>query len=115
MGRTYTIHHHPLPLRDWMHEHQRLVRSSLGLTIAMLIVAIAAPTASMVRDAIAEHTEPLVNGGELIPATTLPREWSWSLEPITFDHMYRQSEPHAVSDHTRDAHVSFIARRRSDR
>jgi hypothetical protein len=104
MGRIYTIQHHPLPLRDWIHEHQRLVRSSLGLTIAMLVVAIAAPTVSMVRNAIAEHTGPWVEGAEVISTTALPREWSWSLEPVTFDHMYRQGESHAAIDYTRDAH-----------
>ncbi len=42
------------------------MRSSLGLTIAVLVVAIVAPTVSMVRDAIAEHTEPLAKGAEVI-------------------------------------------------
>ena len=60
------------------------MRSSLGLTIAVLVVAIVAPTVSMVRDAIAEHTEPLAKRAAVISTTALPRELSWSLEPITF-------------------------------
>ena len=102
MGRTYIIHHHPLPLRHWLHEHPRLVRSSFGLIIAILAVAIAAPTVSMVRDAIAEHTGPLAKGAEVVSAAVLPREWSRSLKPITFDHMYRQGEPQAAIAYTRD-------------
>lgn len=102
MGKAYTIQHHPLPLRFWIHEHQWLVRSSLGLTIAILVVAIAAPTVSMVRDAIAEQTEPLFKGADVISTTALPREWSWSRKPITFDHMYRQGAQHAVVNYTRD-------------
>jgi hypothetical protein len=102
MGRTYIIQHHPLPLRYWLHEHQQLVGSSLGLIIVILAAAIATVTVSMVRDAIAGHTEPLANGAEVVATTALPREWSWSLEPTTFDHMYRQSEPRAAVDYTRD-------------
>ena len=102
MGRAYTIQHHPLPLRYWLHEHQWLVSSSLGLIIAILAVVVAALTISVVRDAIAEHTEPLVKGAEVISASALPSEWSWSLEPTTFDHMYRQGEAHAAVDYTRD-------------
>ena len=63
----------------------------------------------MVRDAIAKHTEPLAKGAEVISTTALPREWSLSLEPITFDHMYRQSEPHAVIDYTRDVHRKYYS------
>ncbi len=103
MGRAHTIQHHPLPLRIWMHGHQSLVRSSLALTIAMLAVAIAALTVPMVRDAIADHAAPLVQGTEAITTTALPREWSWTREPITFDHMYRQSEPHAAISFIRGA------------
>jgi hypothetical protein len=102
MGRTYAIQYHPLPLRYWIHEHQRLVRSSFGLIITILAVAIAAATVSMVRDAIAQHTEPLATGAEVISATALPREWSWTLEPVSFDHMYRQGEPQAAIAFTRD-------------
>jgi hypothetical protein len=109
MGRTYTIHHHPLPLRYWLHEHQWLASFSLGLIIAILAVAIAAPTVSMVRDAIAEHTEPLAKGAEVVSTTALPREWSWSRAPITFDHMYRDSEPYAVIDYTRDVHRTYYS------
>ena len=102
MGRTYAIQYHPLPLRYWIHEHQRLVRSSFGLIIAILVAAIAVPAVSMVRDAIAQHTEPLAQGANLISTTELPREWSRSPEPITFDHMYRQGEPQAAIAYTRD-------------
>ena len=102
MGRAYIVQYHPLPLRHWLHEHQWLVHSGLGLIIAMLVVAIAVPTLSMVRAAIADHTEPSAKGAEVIPTTALPREWKWSVEPITFDHMVRHSEPHALNDYTRD-------------
>lgn len=102
MGRDHTIQFHPLPLRRWLHEHQWLVRTGLGLTIAMLIVAIASSTVSMVRAAIADQGGAFATGAEAITNATLPREWSWSIEPVTFDHMYRDSEPHAVIDYTRD-------------
>jgi hypothetical protein len=115
MGRTYIIQHHPLPLRYWLHEHHWLVSSSLGLIIAILAIAIAAPTASMVRAAIAEHTGPAARATEVIAATALPREWIWSLEPISFDHMYRQSAPHAVVDYTRDLTGTYYSPRRSGR
>jgi len=104
MGRAYIIQYRPLSLRYWIHDHQRFVRSSMGLIIAILVVAIAAPTVSMVQAAIAEHTEPSAEGAEVISTTALPREWSWSLEPITFDHMYRESEPHAAIHYTRNMH-----------
>ncbi len=109
MRRAYMIQHHPLPLRGWLHEYQLLVRIGLGLIIAILVVAIAATTVSMVRAAIADHTEPSAKGAEVISTAALPREWRWSVEPITFDHMYRHSESHAVTDYTRDlsrAHYS---------
>lgn len=102
MGRTYVIQYRPLPLRYWIHEHQQLVRSSLGLIIAILVVAIAAPTVSMVQAAIAEHTEPSAEGAQVISTNVLPREWSWSLKPITFDHMYRDSAPHTAVEYTRN-------------
>jgi len=103
MRRANTIQHHPLPLRNRMHERQSLVRPSMALTIAMLAVSIAALTVPMVRDAIAGHAAPLVGGTEAITTTALPREWSWTREPITFDHMFRQSEPHASISFTRGA------------
>jgi hypothetical protein len=109
MGWADTIRHHALPLRDWIHEHQWLVRSSLGLMIVILTVAIARPTVSMVRDAIAEHTEPLAKGTEAISTAALPREWRWSIDPITFDHMYRQSVPHAVNDYVRDVRREYYS------
>ena len=115
MGSTYTIQHHPLPLRYWLHEHQCLLRSSLGLIIAMLAVAIAAPTVSMARDAIAEHTEPSAKGTEATSTTALPGEWSWSLEPITLHHMYRHGEPQAVIDCTRACRTRITAGRPSSR
>jgi hypothetical protein len=102
MGRTYTIQHHPLPLRYWLHEHQQLVGSSLALIVVILAAALATVTVSMVRDAIAQQTEPLAQGAELVSTTELPREWSRSPEPITFDHMYRQGEPQAAIAYTRD-------------
>ena len=115
MGRAHVIHHHPLPLSDWRHEHHLLVSFSMGLIIAMLATAIAAPTASMVRAAIAEHTEPRVVAADVKPAAVLPREWSWSIEPISFDHMYRQSESHAVADYTRDLTSTYYNTSRGDR
>jgi hypothetical protein len=103
MGRTHTIQHHPLPLRYWLHEHQQLVGSSLALIVVILAAALATVTISTVRDAIAQHTEPLATGAEVISATALPSEWAtWSPEPITFDHMYRQGEPQAAISYTRD-------------
>jgi hypothetical protein len=102
MGRAYIIQYRPLPLRYWIHDHQRLVRSSLGLIIATLAVAIAAPMVSMVQAAITEHTEPSAEGAEVISTAVLPSEWAWSLEPITFDHMYRDGEPRAAVGYTRD-------------
>jgi hypothetical protein len=44
----------------------------------------------------------LAQGANLISTTELPREWSRSPEPITFDHMYRQGEPQAAIAYTRD-------------
>ncbi len=102
MGRTYIVQYHPIPLRDWLHERQWFVRTSLGLIIAMLVAAIVVPTVSMVRTAIADYTEPAAIGAEVISTTEMPREWRWSVKPITFDHMYRHSEPKAVLDYTRD-------------
>jgi hypothetical protein len=107
MGRTYTIQHHPLPLRYWLHEHQQLVGSSLALIVVILAAALATVTVSMIRDATAEHTGPLADGAEVISTTALPSEWSWSLEPTTFDHMYRQSEPRAVADFIRNPTRSY--------
>jgi hypothetical protein len=108
MGRTYTIQHHPLPLRYWLHEHQQLVGSSLALIVVILAAAIATVTISVIRDATAEHTEPLAAGAEVISTTALPSEWTMrSREPITFDHMYRQSEPRAVSDFIRNPARSY--------
>ena len=109
MRRAYMIQYHPLSPRDWLHECQWLVRTSLGLIIAILVVAIAATTVSMVRAAIADHTEPSAKGAEVISTTALPREWRWSVEPITFDHMYRHSEPHAVTDYTRDLSRTYYS------
>jgi hypothetical protein len=103
MGKTYAIQYHPLPLRYWLHEHQWLVGSSLGLIVVILAATLATVSVSMVRDAIAEHTEPSVIGAEVISATALPSEWTtWSREPITFDHMYRGSAPHAGIDFIRN-------------
>jgi hypothetical protein len=102
MGWAYAIQHHPHPLCNWIRGHQWLARASLGLMIAILTVATAGPTVSVVRDAIAEQIEPLAKEAEVIPAAALPREWRWSIDPITFDHMYRQSAPHAVMDYVRD-------------
>jgi hypothetical protein len=109
MGRAYIIQYRPLSLRYWIHDHQRLVRSSLGLIIAILVAAIAAPTVSMVQAAIAEQTAPSAEGAAVISTTALPREWAWSLEPITFDHMYRDSEPHAAVDYTRDLSRNYYS------
>jgi hypothetical protein len=92
MGWAYTIQYRPLPLRYWLHEHQWLVSSSLGLIIVILAVAFAAPTVSMVRAAIAEHTEPSAKGAEVVSTTALPREWRWERDPIRFDHMYREGQ-----------------------
>jgi len=103
MGRTYIIHYHPFSLHDWMHEHQWFVRSSFGLIIATLALAVAAPTVSLVRDAIAEQIEPFAQEAEVVSPATLPREWSRSPKPISFDHMYRQSDAPAVLSYTRDA------------
>jgi hypothetical protein len=102
MGRTYIVQYQPLPLRQWLHERQWLVHASLGLVIAILVAAIVAPAVSMVRTAIADHKGPAAKGAEVISSTALPREWKWSVEPITFDHMYRRSEPSTVTDYTRD-------------
>jgi hypothetical protein len=102
MGKTYAIQYHPLPLRYWLHEHQWLVGSSLGLIVVILAAAIATVSVSMVQDAIAERTESSAIEAEGISAAALPSEWSWSLEPTTFDHMYRQSEPQAAVGYTRD-------------
>ena len=107
MGRTYIVRYHPLPLHDWLHQHQRVVRSSFGAIVAILAIAIAAPTVSMVRDAIAARAEPMAQGTELAPTAELPREWSRSLEPITFDHMYRQGARQAGVSYTRDARHKY--------
>jgi hypothetical protein len=85
------------------------VRASFGLIIAILVVAIAAATVSMVRAAIADHTEPSAKGAEVASTTALPREWGWSVEPITFDHMYRHNEPHAVTDYTRNLSRTYYS------
>jgi hypothetical protein len=103
------IQHHPLALRGWLHEYQLLVRIGLGLIIAILVVAIAVTTVLMVRAAIADHAELSAKGTEVISTTTLPREWRWSVEPITFDHMYRHNEPHAVTDYTRNPSRTYYS------
>jgi hypothetical protein len=108
MGRTHTIEFHPLQLRHWLHEHQWFVRTGLGLAIAVLIVAIAIPTAAMIREAVADQGGAFDNDAEAITNTTLPREWIWSVEPVSFDHMYRDSDSDPVID-------SMITRRRSSR
>ena len=90
MGRTYTIQYRPIPLRYWIHEHQRIVRSSLGLVIAILVVAIAAPTVSIVQAAIAEHAEFSAEGTAVISTTALPREWQWEPPGVGYEHMWRQ-------------------------
>jgi hypothetical protein len=77
--------------------------------VVILTVAIATPTVSMVRDAIAEQTEPLAKGAKVISTAGLPREWRWSTDPITFDHMYRQSAPHAVMDYVRAARGKYYS------
>jgi hypothetical protein len=115
MGIACTIHHHPIPLRDWLHEHRQLVSFSLGLIVVILAVAIAAPTATTVRAAIAEHTGISAEGTGVISTTVLPREWSWSIKPITFDHMYRQSEPRPEIDYTRNLTSTYFSPRRSGR
>ena len=115
MGTTYTIQHHPIPLRYWLHEHRELVSFSLGLIVVILAVAIAAPTATTVRAAIADHTEISAEGTRVISTTVLPREWSWSIKPISFDHMYRQSEPRAEIDYTRNLTSTYFGPRRSGR
>jgi hypothetical protein len=103
MGKTYAIQYQPLPLRYWLHEHQRLVGSSMGLIIVILAAALATVSISIVQDAIAKHTEPSVIGAEVTFATELPREWTTRpSEPITFDHMFRDSAPHAGIDFIRN-------------
>jgi hypothetical protein len=109
MRRAFTIQYHPLPLRDWLHECQWLVRASFGLIIAILVVAIAASTVSMVRAAIADRTEFSAKGAQVISTTALPREWRWSIEPITFDHMYSHNESHAVTDYTRNPSRTYYS------
>jgi len=113
MGTTYTIQHHPLPLRYWLHEHRELVSFSLGLIVVILAVVIAAPTATTVRAAIAEHIEPSAEEAGVISTTVLPREWIWSIRPINFDHMYRQSEPRAEVDYTRNLSRKYFSPSRS--
>jgi hypothetical protein len=107
MGRTYTIQYHPPSLRYWLHEHQQLVGSSLALIVVILTAALATVAVSVVRDAIAQQTEPLAQRANVISTTELPSEWSWSLEPINFDHMYRQGEPQEVLDYTRDSSRTY--------
>ncbi|MBW2691924.1 MAG: hypothetical protein JRE57_04735 [Deltaproteobacteria bacterium] len=115
MGTTCTIQHPPIPLRDWLHEHQQIVSFSLGMIVVILAVVIAAPTATTVRAAIAEHTEISAEGTRVISTTVLPREWSWSIKPISFDHMYRQSEPRVEIDYTRNLSSTYFSPRRSGR
>jgi len=107
MGRAYTIENHPLQLRDWAHEHHRLLSASLGLIIFALAVAIAAPTVSMVRDALATYDQPSAEAAEVISSASLPREWRWSREAISFDHMYREGAAEAPMDFIRDARHSY--------
>ncbi len=107
MGRAYMIQNHPLHLREWTHAHHGLVRAGLTLIVAALAVAIAKPTASMVGDAIAGLTAPAAGQAEAASGATLPREWIWSREPITFDHMYRDGSPHAAPDFIRGAHRAY--------
>ena len=107
MGKTYAIQYQPLPLRYWIHEHQWLVGSSLGLIVVILAAALATVSVSMVRDAIAEQIQPFAQGAEVVSTATLPREWSRSPRPITFDHMYRQSDAPPVVEYTRDVRHKY--------
>ncbi len=50
------------------------------------------PEQSISADKTMRHGKDLHYPTPPTPAA-LPREWSWSLEPATLDHMYRQSEP----------------------
>jgi hypothetical protein len=101
MGRAQAIQFQPLPLRHWLDEHQRIVRSSLVVAIALLIVAIAALTVAMFHAAISIQPGAFVTGGPAISHSTLPREWSWSIRPVTFEHMYRDDTARLVIDYTR--------------
>ena len=110
MGRAHTIqHHHSLPLRHWMHEHHSLVRSGFALVIAILAVAIAALSVPMVRDAIADYAAPRIERSAAIGARVLPREWQWTREPISFDHMYRDSKPYIEIDFSRNRPPAYNA------
>jgi len=115
MGTAFTMHYHPLPLRYWLHEHREMVSFSLGLIAVILAVVIAAPAATTIGAAIAEHTNPAAERTGVISTTVLPREWSWSTKPISFDHMYRQSEPRAETDYIRSPSSTYSSPRRSGR
>ena len=86
-----------------------LVGLALLLGLAPVSIGTTASTVPMVRAAIADHTEPSAKGAEVISTTALPREWRWSVEPITFDHMFRHSEPLAVADYTRDLSRTYYS------
>jgi hypothetical protein len=102
MGKIYAIQYHPFPLRYWVHEHQGLVGSSLGLIVVILAAAVATVSVSMVQDAAAKRTESSVIEAKEGSATALPSEWTTrAREPITFDHMYRDSAPSAGLDFIR--------------
>jgi len=113
MGHAYTIEHHHLSLGDWAHAHQRLVRASLSVMIAALAVAITALSAPMVQDVLAERSLRAAKLADAASTASLPREWTWSLEPITFDHMYRQNAPVVRIDYIRDHVATSPVDRRS--
>jgi hypothetical protein len=115
MGHAYTVEHHHLSPGDWAHAHQRLVRASLSVMIAALAVAITALSAPMVQDALTERSLHAPKLADAASTASLPREWAWSLEPITFDHMYRHNAPVVRMDYIRDhAATGPIDRRSSE-
>ena len=73
-----------------MRKVRLLLRAAAGVVVTAILIAVAAEigVAKPFR-AIAEVSTDAPPAPSRAP---LPREWRWERKPITFDHMFRQSE-----------------------
>ncbi len=91
---------------EWARDHYRAAIFAFLFTV--LVLATAEVSVGITRKAIVDDPP---TAAPAAPATMseLPREWRWSVDPITFGHMYRASEPHAVADYTRDLSRTYYS------
>ena len=102
MDTTAALRHRAIPIRQCVRERHWIVGIGLCVIVATIVLA-AAETTRNAGIGLPANSPAAEEPAELAPAIGLPREWRWTLEAITFDHMYRQEESPGQSDWVRDA------------